>query len=140
YKNFGLNFARRVLHSPLGSFNYKKTQPTIPEIGICWDFLHHLAVNVGGDVSICVRFDPKKLGVVGNVTTQTLDEIWNSPRRREYLQLHKTGNRNQVPLCELCHFWGVPTGPNKPYEEIESYLENTNFKKINLTTDLDTIN
>ncbi len=60
YKKFKLLMTSRVLHAPLGSFNYKKRTPTIPEIGICLDFLHHLAINSNGEVSICVRFDPKK--------------------------------------------------------------------------------
>jgi radical SAM protein with 4Fe4S-binding SPASM domain len=101
---------RRILHSPLGSYNYQKADPTIPEIGICLDFLGHLAINKDGRASICVRFDPKGLGVIGDCAEQTLEEIWNSPRRREWLQAHKQGRRDLVPLCAYCHFWGVPTG------------------------------
>ncbi len=110
YRKFGLLFASRILHSPLGSFNYKKQTPTIPEIGICLDFLHHLAIDRHGMVSICVRFDPKRLGVIGNANEQTLAEIWNSPKRLKWLNYHLQGKREQVPLCSYCHFWGVPTG------------------------------
>ncbi len=38
--------ARRILHSPQGSFSYQKP-PTIPEIGICLDLLTHLAIEFG---------------------------------------------------------------------------------------------
>ncbi len=110
YKKFGLKLATRILHSPLGSFNYKKRNPTIPEIGICLDFLHHLAINSEGKVSICVRFDPKGIGVIGDVNIQSLEEIWNSPKRMEWLKYHKEGRRDKIPLCSYCHFWGVPTG------------------------------
>lgn len=115
YKKFGLNLATRILHSPLGSFNYKKRSPTIPEIGICLDFLHHLAINSEGKVSICVRFDPKGIGVIGDANIQSLEEIWNSPKRMEWLKYHKKGRRGKIPLCSYCHFWGVPTG--KEYKE-----------------------
>ena len=65
YEKFGL-ITRRVIHSPMGSFDYRKKSPTIPEIGICLDFLHHLAINREGKASICVRFDPKGLGIIGD--------------------------------------------------------------------------
>jgi len=110
YKKFGLIMATRILHSPMGSFNYKKKNPTIPEIGICLDFLYHLAINREGKVSICVRFDPKGLGIIGDANAQSLEEIWNAPKRMEWLDYHKKGRRDKIPLCSYCHFWGVPTG------------------------------
>ncbi|OGV37064.1 MAG: hypothetical protein A2X48_04440 [Lentisphaerae bacterium GWF2_49_21] len=110
YQKFGSVFAKRALHAAMGSFSYKKASPTVPEIGICLDFLHHLAINSLGEVSICVRFDPKRLGVIGNVNTQTLDDIWNSDKRLKWLGLHKSGKRKNIPLCSFCEFWGVPTG------------------------------
>ena len=111
YKKLGLIMATRVLHSPLGSFNYKKN-PTIPEIGICLDFLHHLSINNKGEVSICVRYDPERLGVIGDAKEQSLKEIWNSPKRMKWLEYHRQGKRDKIPLCSYCHFWGVPTGSN----------------------------
>ena len=110
YRKFGLPMATRIIHSPLGSFNYKKKNPTIPEIGICLDFLHHLAIDSKGKASICVRFDPKRLGVIGDAKEQSLAEIWCSPGRMEWLEYHKQGRRDKIPLCSYCHFWGVPTG------------------------------
>lgn len=102
--------ARRILHSALGSYNYQKADPTIPEIGVCLDLLNHLAINKDGLASICVRFDPKGMGVIGDCKEQTIEEIWNSPLRREWLKAHTQGRRDRVPLCSYCHFWGVPTG------------------------------
>ncbi len=109
YEKFGL-IARRVIHSPMGSFDYRKKSPTIPEIGICLDFLHHLAINREGKASICVRFDPKGLGIIGDCNKQSLADIWNGPKRMEWLEYHKQGRRDKVPLCSYCDFWGVPTG------------------------------
>ena len=114
YEKFGGLLIKRVLHSPMGSFNYKKN-PTIPEIGICLDFLNHMAINREGKVSICVRFDPKGLGVIGDAAKEKLADIWNSPKRMEWLALHKKGERGSIPLCSYCEFWGVPTGnPETP--------------------------
>lgn len=110
YRQLKTLIIRRVLHAPMGSFNYHKQKPTIPEIGICLDFLNHLAINSNGDVSICVRFDPKRLGVLGNIKNQSLSEIWHGVKRQEWKILHVDGKREQIPLCSYCHYWGVPTG------------------------------
>jgi hypothetical protein len=50
------------------------------------------------------------LGIIGDVNKQSLEEIWNSPKRMEWLYYHKEGKREKIPLCSYCHFWGVPTG------------------------------
>lgn len=102
-------FVKRILHNPMGSFNYTK-ETTIPEIGICWDFLHHLAIDRFGDVSICVRFDPKREGVIGNVNHVELYDLWNSKIRKTWLQYHINNCRKDIPLCSKCDFWGVPRG------------------------------
>ena len=108
YEEFGVLIATRILHDPMGSFNYTKSV-TIPEMGLCQDMLHHLAIDRRGNVSICVRFDPKGLGVLGNVETSSLEDLWNGAKRTRWLSLHKQGHRADVPLCAACDFWGVPT-------------------------------
>lgn len=109
YKKLGCIVATRILHSPMGSFKYKKN-PTVPEIGICLDLLNHMVIRRDGKVSICVRLDPHGLGVIGDCTRAPLIDIWNSPKRKEWLRYHIEGGRNKVPLCNCCEFWGVPTG------------------------------
>lgn len=128
YKKFGLIMATRILHSPMGSFNYKKRNPTIPEVGICLDFLNHFAINSKGKVSICVRFDPKGYGIIGDANTEDLEDIWNSSQRMQWLEYHKQGRRDKIPLCSYCHFWGVPTSSNISTDKLE-IKENEIFKK-----------
>jgi len=111
YEEFNQMFVRRVLHAPMGSFNYVKRTPTIPEIGICWDFLQHPCINRKGDMSICVRFDPAGYGVLGSLHENSLEELWNGPKRQMWKSLHVQGRRSEVPLCAKCEFWGVPTAP-----------------------------
>jgi hypothetical protein len=101
--------ATRILHNPLGSFKYEK-KPTVPEIGICLEILNHMAINRLGEVSICVRFDPKRLGVIGDSSRTSLVDIWNSLKRKEWIKHHIEGDRSKIPLCSFCDFWGVPTG------------------------------
>jgi len=109
YKKLGCLIVKRLLHSSKGSFNYER-KTTIPEIGICLDFLHHLAINVNGDVSPCVRFDPNKELILGNIKEESLADIWYGAKRMWMFELHKTGKRNKIPFCNKCDFWGIPKG------------------------------
>lgn len=111
YEEFGQQFVRRVLHQPMGSFGYVKRTPCVPEIGVCWDFLGHPCINRKGDMSICVRFDPEHVGVLGNVRDHTIDELWNGGKRAAWKALHVAGKRREVPLCAKCEYWGVPIAP-----------------------------
>lgn len=108
YENLGALIVRRAIHAEMGSYNYT-VDPTKPEIGICLDFLNHLSINKDGDASMCVRFDPKRLGVLGNVNYQSIEDIWNGEKRMKWMEYHKQGRRDKVLLCSYCHFWGVPT-------------------------------
>ncbi len=110
YRDLNGLIVRRVLHHPLGSFQYRQ-EPTRPEIGICLDFLNHMSIDRDGLVSICVRFDPNKLGVIGDANKEPLAKIWSGPKRMEWLECHAQGKRYLVPLCQICEFWGVPTSP-----------------------------
>jgi radical SAM protein with 4Fe4S-binding SPASM domain len=109
YRELNCIIAARILHSPMGSFHYRKN-PTVPEIGICLDLLGHMVIRSDGKVSICVRFDPKGMGIIGDCVKTPLLDIWNSPQRKEWIKLHIDGKRKNVPLCNSCEFWGVPTG------------------------------
>ncbi len=90
--------ATRILHKPEGSFGYQK-KVTVPEIGICIEALSHLAINRFGKVSICVRFDPKGEGIIGDATKEDLIDIWNGLKRRARIKLHIEGRRKELPLC-----------------------------------------
>ena len=100
---------RRILHAPKGSFSYQKT-PTIPEIGICFDLLTHLAIDRFGDASICVRFDPEGELRIGNIEEITLQEAWTSEKRRYYIEKHIEQKRSELPGCNRCEYFGVPRG------------------------------
>ena len=55
-----------------------------------------MAINREGLVSICVRFDPKGLGVLGSCNKQTLEEIWNGELRLKWLELHKKARKRVI--------------------------------------------
>jgi len=108
YAEMGL-VAKRILHSPMGSFDYE-APVTLPETGVCLDLLHHLTIDRYGRVFPCVRFDPAAEGVIGDIHDETLAEIWNGPKRQVRIQWHLNGSRIHLPVCKLCDYWGIPRG------------------------------
>ncbi len=106
YKLPGL-VATRILHNPLGSFDYEK-KVTLPEHGICLDLLTHLVIDRFGDVYSCVRFNPNKYNILGNIKNKTLEEMWNGIKRKRLIEEHIKGNREYSPLCSKCQYYGVP--------------------------------
>jgi len=102
-------FVPRILHDPMGSRNYEKSV-TKPEIGVCLDLLHHLAIDRYGNVSPCVRFDPDGVHRIGNVNQDGLNDIWNSEVRKKMIQAHIAGKRDDILLCSQCEYWGCPGG------------------------------
>jgi len=109
YKTLGGVRALRTLHIPEGSRCYEKL-PSVPEIGICLDLLTHLAIDRKGDVSMCVRFDPARDLVLGNIQENTLDYFWHHPKRLAYIETHLKQGRSELPGCKDCDYWGVPNG------------------------------
>jgi len=111
YEELGLQVIRRTLHLPRGSVGYRR-EPTIPEVGYCWDLATRLAIDYKGDVSVCVRFDPERELVLGNLydLDTTLDELWNCDKRKRMLEAHIRGERKNVPYCgDKCEYWGIAT-------------------------------
>ena len=111
YEETGLLLADRIMHKPEGSFGYTK-KTTVPEYGICLEALMHPAIDVNGDMSMCVRYDPERVNVFGNVYENTIEEIWNGEKRKEWMSWHIAGRRDKHPLCSKCEFWGIPRGLN----------------------------
>ena len=69
-----------------------------------------MAIDRKGKVSLCVRYDPEGMGIIGDAKRNTFDEIWNGQGRRMVIEKHKKGQRNKVATCSKCDYWGVPGG------------------------------
>ena len=111
FETMGLQVIYRLLHVPQGSFGYRKGRPTIPETGICQDFLTHPSVDWEGRVFVCNRLDTEQSGYMGDLNIDSLDEIWNGERRMKWLDAHRRGRRDLAsPLCRNCEFWGIASG------------------------------
>ena len=72
------------------------------------DLLHHPSIAWDGRVYLCNRLDTEDKGLIGDLTTHTLDEIWQGPARAAVLDRHIQGHRLAVPACAGCQYYGIP--------------------------------
>ena len=105
-KQMNIPIVKRLLHSPKGRVEY--TKDTIkPEDFICRDFLNHPAIDYLGNFYICVKYDPNKEGVLGNLYDTTIKDLWYGKKRMEMLEKH-VKERNDIEFCKNCEYYGYP--------------------------------
>lgn len=76
----------------------------LPDNECSWIY-YSMTIQANGDVVPCCR-DAKGDFVMGNLLTQSLDEIWNGEQFRAFRErLHK--NQRQIGICKLCSGYGV---------------------------------
>jgi radical SAM protein with 4Fe4S-binding SPASM domain len=65
---------------------------------------YSLSIHVSGNVVPCCR-DPLGENVMGNLITQSLDEVWNGEKFQSFRkQLHK--DQGSINICRLCSSYG----------------------------------
>lgn len=70
----------------------------------CTFLWNSFSINWDGKVSFCnVDFD--HLGVIGDVSNQSIEEIWKGPELARYRQLHKQSRWHEIELCRECNYW-----------------------------------
>jgi len=61
-------------------------------------------IHWNGDFSICCD-DWDRKAVLGNVNNQSIHDIWNSPKLKEFRKLHLSGQCDRIALCKNCNVW-----------------------------------
>lgn len=110
YEALGVPIINRALHVKAGNWTYVRTEPPVPEIRVCLDFLGRPTIDWRGRLFACQRLDTTDAGLLGDLNTATLSELWNGPVRAAMLAHHLAGRRDLAnSLCASCSYWGVPT-------------------------------
>jgi len=72
----------------------------------CYHLWFSPAIYWNGDISICCG-DWNKKALLGNIKNQTMYQIWNSEKIKQYRQYHLKGLYGKMPLCAKCDIWTI---------------------------------
>ena len=76
-------------------------------------------IHVNGDVPLCCM-DTETKHLVGNVGSQSIEDIWTGAPMKSYRDKHLEGRRYEIPLCDGCTLWR-----EEKHEIDYSLMENT---------------
>ncbi len=68
---------------------------------LCKFLLKNLVILPNGDVTVCCA-DLNSRGVIGNITKNSLEDIYLSGRRMDMLDLYRNGKMEDIDLCKDC--------------------------------------
>jgi radical SAM protein with 4Fe4S-binding SPASM domain len=67
----------------------------------CSLLMHQLVLLPNGDVTVCCA-DLNSKGVIGNISTDNLFDIYNKPQRKEMLKKFMEDKKSEIELCKDC--------------------------------------
>ncbi|OGU55186.1 MAG: hypothetical protein A2V66_00520 [Ignavibacteria bacterium RBG_13_36_8] len=70
---------------------------------ICPEPFRSLAINFDGQVSVCC-VDWSYGTIVGDLTKESLVDIWNGEKMQRFRTLHLNGERKNIKACSNCHY------------------------------------
>ena len=78
----------------------------------CGDLWHFMVILSDGKCVPCCRDYLYELEM-GNVSQQSLEEVWFGEKYKRFRQLHKKGEWSQISLCDDCDSWACRVNPRK---------------------------
>ena len=70
---------------------------------VCSEPFLKLVINFNGEVSVCCA-DWRMATIVGNVAEESLIDIWNGERLRDFRLKHLEGRRDEIEACRDCSY------------------------------------
>lgn len=100
----------RIYMKRAHNWGNQKTGDFIPETAECfhpcvlpWSTLH---VTTSGKVPLCPQ-DYNAKADLGDVTQNTIADIWKNKHWERIRNQHATGSRNEIPFCRGCHLFDL---------------------------------
>ena len=85
--------------------------------------LYMLAINSNGDISIC-NDDQYHLHQLGNIKNESLYQIWNGTRLRDFRLMHLEGRRSENRACGTCDYiQALPDSIDNDREEFAERIQ-----------------
>jgi len=97
------NISLRYPHNFDGSkdLGLPRREQDTAEQKMCYLLLGNLVVLPDGDTVVCCA-DLNSRGVIGNITQNTLEELYFSSERLSMIEMFVKNRKNQISLCEHC--------------------------------------
>ena len=97
---------RKVNCMIVGLFNYLgNVNSSLPVPSFPCEHITRVDVLSSGQVTLCCMDTEGKFGW-GDARKESILDIYNGPRARNYREMHRTGRRKQIPPCGTCNlFW-----------------------------------
>lgn len=92
------------IHNWSGAVGVKVTDEQVGKRYVCALLWYMLAINSNGKVGLC-SVDWNYSGVVGDIHTQTIHEIWNGILLKKIRQAQLKGIWDYPKVCEKCVVW-----------------------------------
>ncbi|UTD29099.1 radical SAM/SPASM domain-containing protein [Bradyrhizobium sp. WD16] len=85
----------------------------------CPFIFERLNIDSRGNVMVC-GYDISANTRMGNVTTESIGEIWHGPGFKFYRDKHLAGKGNDVPLCRGCPDWKYRSWTHNYWKVLEN--------------------
>jgi radical SAM protein with 4Fe4S-binding SPASM domain len=95
---------------------------------VCPFPFYNLVVHSSGDVSVCC-VDWEKKTVCGNIYTESLRDIWQGKRLREFQRMHIERRRHENEACKNCTFLHITPDNLDSLTSIEQLYPDRTVKK-----------
>jgi len=80
------------------------TPKIVPQNDCSWIY-YSMVITAAGDIVPCCR-DPRATLKMGNLITDSLDEIWNNKKYQNFRKRVLT-NQKDIDICKLCSGYGI---------------------------------
>lgn len=84
----------------------------------CHKPFQELAVYWDGKVALCNHDWDNQTDFLGDLTKQTIEQVWNSEKYETIREWNLQGKRHNIPSCKVCDYWMVSYLPNKMFGEL----------------------
>jgi len=91
-------------HNFGGQIETERPLSGLPKRYPCYHLWLAPGINWDGEVSICCC-DTFKEAIIGNINQNTLREIWNGEKLKQYRDYHLNGQYDKIPVCKNCDVW-----------------------------------
>lgn len=96
----------------------------------CPFIFERLNIDSRGNIMVC-GYDISAHTELGNVTTQSIRDIWAGPGFRFYRDKHLAGNAKDIPLCAGCPDWKYRSWDHNYWKVVENAERNREKKLKN---------